>query len=361
VEALRKHPAHPSMTDQSCESFAVQGGVQFAGDVRDAQVKARRSSGPRVVVSQPPTQDLGAGMLKSCLGPAFEILCGHLSVKSLRRLSWVSKVLCNDLFKQPKLFECIGGVASEARALQKAAELDLSDGRGGTSALVANALPKIVDAKDVFAFLRDSASADASEAVVTLDVPVVCLKPDGRLYCDSDARMTSPKEQCRFLTNNFPARCRTTKLSIVVTQPACTTNQLGSRGSEPLIMLALETRLGRLYRGCGTSVTALIQICPSLTALSLDIRFEGHAGDRFWEGICLALESRQVQHVTKLTLRAALPDDALCFASIVHWIIIVASKFNALTELDCDPRVRAAWKEKISDSFCRPLPPSLVL
>ena len=36
VEALRKHPSHPSITDQSSETSAVRGGVQFAGDVRDA-------------------------------------------------------------------------------------------------------------------------------------------------------------------------------------------------------------------------------------------------------------------------------------------------------------------------------------
>jgi len=304
----------------------------------------------------------GAGMLTGCLGPAFEILCGHLSAKSLRRLSWASKVLWDDLLKQPsKLFACIGGVASEASALQKAAEQicwDLSDGRGGSSALVAKALPKIVDATDAFAFLRDAASTTASEVVIVFDVPVVCVNADGRMYCNpAGGKMSSRKEQCRFLTKKFPSVCRATKLSIVVTEPPSTANQLGSRASE-----ALETRLGRLYRGCGASIAALIQMCPSLTTLRLDIRLEGHAGDRFWEAVCLALDARQVQHVTKLTLHAALPDDALCFRSLVHWILNVASKFNALTEFDCHPRVRAAWQERVSDPlFGRPLPPSLVL
>ena len=45
----------------------------------------------------------------------------------------------------------------------------------------------------------------------------------------------------------------------------------------------LETRLGRLYRGCGASVVAAISVLPSLISLDIDVRLKGSVADRFWE------------------------------------------------------------------------------
>ena len=57
------------------------------------------------------------------------------------------------------------------------------------------------------------------------------------------------------------------QLKVLVTAPTMQAGSLGSRAAD-----ALETRLGRLYRGCGASTVAAMSVFPNLNSLNIDER-----------------------------------------------------------------------------------------
>ncbi len=123
--------------------------------------------------------------------------------------------------------------------------------------------------------------------ILHLNVPTVCTDAKGQLYCHATGIQAggSRKDQCRFMKRKFAgfALRSVTKLKVLVTEPARWNGSLGSRAAD-----ALETRLGRLYRGCGASTVAAISVFPNLTSLDIDVRLKGHVADRFWEAMVLA-------------------------------------------------------------------------
>ena len=58
------------------------------------------------------------------------------------------------------------------------------------------------------------------------------------------------------------------------------TGSLGSRAAN-----TLDTRLGRLYRGCGASTVAAISVFPKSNVT-------GHVAERFWEAMVLSLDGQ---------------------------------------------------------------------
>ena len=119
-----------------------------------------------------------------------------------------------------------------------------------------------------------------------------------------NAESFSRKDQCHFLKKKFPpSACHVTELSVLVSEPKMPEVKLGVRASE-----ALTTRLGRLYRGCGAAVAAVLNMCPKVTSLTLDVRLKGHMANRFWEAVCLAIPAGR-SGVNTLTLIAPLPED----------------------------------------------------
>ena len=143
---------------------------------------------------------------------------------------------------------------------------------------------------------------------------------------------------------------------MLVSEPKMPEVKLGVRASE-----ALTTRLGRLYRGCGAAVAAVLNMCPKVTSLTLDVRLKGHMADRFWEAVCLAIPAGR-SGVNTLTLIAPLPEDVTsCKDNIflfgtgdeaseasncAYWMVNVARHFEALLEtgFTCHPVIMEAWK-----------------